>query len=50
MRPALLLSSAELLARGQEQINRGVKQLPLLILTLPPHKQKGWGGDVGRCW
>lgn len=50
MRPALLLSRAELLARGQEQINRGIKQPPLLILTLPPRKQKGWGGDVGRWW
>lgn len=46
MRRALLLSSAELLARGHEQINRDVTQLP--PLTCPPVNIKGgkvmlWG-------
>lgn len=47
MRPALLLSSAELPARGQEQINRGVKQLP------PPYSNptSSQAERLGRrCW
>lgn len=52
MRRALLLSSAELPARGHEQINRDVTQLPHspapTTTTPPPQRTQRWEGDVVR--
>lgn len=45
MRRALLLSSAELLVRGHEQINRDVTQLPH---SPAPQWTQRWEGDVMR--
>lgn len=45
MRRALLLSSAELPARGHEQINRDVTQLPH---SPAPQRTQRWEGDVVR--